>query len=159
MKKVLIASIVFILIFGIYNTVFAVAEQQPVSQTSGVGVLPGARPELDCEDFMKLYEYNPAQARQNISEINDVLGCAVKTGRVHLWMLPFFITSLIRFLVSIAGLICVLFIVIGGYKYTMGGLTDDKESGKKTIRYAITGLIVVLLSWIVINVIQVQLTK
>lgn len=90
--------------------------------------------------------------------LGEVLGCGVKTGRLRLYMVPFFITYLIQFLLSLAGLVAVLFMVIGGYKYVVGGVTEDKESGKKTILHAIVGFIVALSAWIVVNFIQVALT-
>ncbi len=91
--------------------------------------------------------------------LSEVLGCGVKTGRLKFYMVPFFITYLIQFLLSLAGLVAVLFMVIGGYKYVVGGLTEDKESGKKTILHAIVGFIVALSAWIVVNFIQVALTS
>jgi hypothetical protein len=89
----------------------------------------------------------------------NLLGCAIKTGRLHLYMAPYFITYIIQFLLGLAGLISILFIVIGGFRYTIGGLTEDKESGKKTIMYAILGLVVSLSAWIAINFIQATLTQ
>ncbi|MBI2638395.1 hypothetical protein HYW83_02285 [Candidatus Peregrinibacteria bacterium] len=91
--------------------------------------------------------------------LSTVLGCAIKTGKIRLFMVPFFITYFIQFLLSIAGLVAVLFMVIGGYKYVVGGLTEDKESGKKTILHALVGFIVALSAWIVVNFIQVALTS
>lgn len=93
------------------------------------------------------------------SDLESILGCAIKTGRLKLYMVPFYITYLIQFLLSLAGLIAILFMVIGGYKYVIGGLTEDKESGKKTILHALVGFIVALSAWIVVNFIQVALTS
>jgi hypothetical protein len=90
----------------------------------------------------------------NVAEIHNILGCAIQHGLLELWMLPFIITELIQFLVALGGMIAMLFIVIGGYQYIIGGITDEKEKGKKTILYAITGFVVVLVSWIVINIVQ-----
>jgi hypothetical protein len=39
-----------------------------------------------------------------------------------------------------------------------GGITDDKEKGKKTITYALIGLSITLLAWILVNIIQVAIT-
>ena len=74
-------------------------------------------------------------------------------------MMPFFVTYLIQFLLQIAGLIAVLFIVFGGFKYVTGGLIEDKESGKKAVIHAIIGLLVALSAWIVVNFIQMALTS
>lgn len=92
-------------------------------------------------------------------QISKALGCAVKLGRIRLFMVPLFITFIIQFLLGIAGLVAVLFVVIGGYHYVVGGLIEDKEKGKKTIQHALIGLIVALSAWMVINFIQVALTS
>lgn len=88
-----------------------------------------------------------------------ILGCALKWGKIRLFMIPFFITYIVQFLLSIAGLIAVLFVVYGGFRYATGGLTEDKESGKKIIQHALIGLVVALSAWIVVNFIQIALTS
>ena len=89
---------------------------------------------------------------------NEALACAIKTGRVKFWMVPYFVVYFIDFLIKISGLIAVLFIIIGGYKYVVAGATDDKDGAKSTITNAIIGLVVVLTAWTVINMIQFALT-
>lgn len=89
----------------------------------------------------------------------QVLGCAIKTGLVKLWMLPLFIKYIIDFLLSVAGLIAVLFLMVGGYLYMFGGLSADKEQGKNAIIYGIAGFIVALLAWVVVNAIQLLVTS
>lgn len=137
-----------------------------------VGILPpapeacemNAQGKIEDEDLRKAVEdqggfdayVTGGESRRD--RILEVLGCAVKFGKVRLFMIPFFITSLIQLLLSIAGLVAVLFVVVGGFKYTVGGLTEDKESGKKFIQNALIGLVVALSAWIVINFIQVALT-
>lgn len=81
----------------------------------------------------------------------DVLGCGIKTGRIKLWMVPFFVKYLIQFAISIAGLVAVGAIIIGGYFYLFSGLDNDKERGKKAIMYGLLGFIVVLLAWTIVN--------
>lgn len=89
----------------------------------------------------------------------NYLACAVKTGKVRLWMLPYFVSYIVNFFIYIAGIISLLFVVLGGFWYMAGGITDDKEKGKKTIFYALVGLVLTLLAWIIVNVIQVQVTN
>lgn len=89
---------------------------------------------------------------------NALLGCAVKTGRVSLALIPYFITYIINFILALIGLICVLFIMIGGYYYVYGGLTDEKEKGKNFIKHALMGMGVALLSWTVVNIIIKAIT-
>lgn len=88
-----------------------------------------------------------------------VLGCAIKTGRVKLYMVPYFVTYIIQYLLGIAGLIAVLFMVYGGFKYVTGGISEDKETGKKVILHALVGLVIALSAWIIVNFVQVALTS
>lgn len=129
-----------------------------------VGILP--RPSGQCETIEdgKKIIHDPLKTALSTQKIdrgslNDIIGCAIKTGRIKLFMVPFFITYLIQFLLQLAGLIAVLFMVYGGYKYAVGGLIEDKESGKKTVMHALLGLIVALSAWMVINFIQIALTS
>lgn len=110
----------------------------------------GANARLDNPYFFK----NEASAVQR----EQLLGCAVKLGRIHLWMLPYFITGIVNFLIYLSGTIAVLFVLLGGFWYMTGGITDDKEKGKKTITYALMGLAITLLAWIIVNIIMVQVT-
>ena len=130
------------------------------------GILPAPLSDVNCDEYVKtdaevFTSLDAFKAKVGASNAfrNQILGCAVKTGRIRFWMVPYFITYLIQFLLGLAGAISMLFILLGGYKYIIGGLTDDKESGKKTLTYAIIGLIVSLSAWVVINVIQYQVTR
>ncbi|MFA6527934.1 MAG: pilin [Candidatus Gracilibacteria bacterium] len=88
----------------------------------------------------------------------EVLACGIKTGDMHLWMLPYYVTRLIEFAIGIAGIISVLFTILGGYFYAWGGLTEDKEKGKKTVMYALIGLALSAFAWILVNIVQTTLT-
>jgi hypothetical protein len=60
----------------------------------------------------------------------------------------------VRLLLPIAGIIAVLFLVIGGFQYMFAGANEDNaEHGKKTVRYAITGLVIIILSYVVVTVV------
>lgn len=109
-----------------------------------------------------------AQAKAGVSDLtnpedlatqNDILGCAIKTGRISLQMIPYFITYISNFLLSIVGLISVLFIVLGGYQYVAGGLTDKKEKGKEYIKHALMGMAIAILAWIIVNTIITIVTS
>jgi hypothetical protein len=66
-----------------------------------------------------------------------------------------FYALLIRMLtgfLSIAGLISILMIVIGGFRYiTAQGNEEMAESGKKTLQWAIIGLVIILLSYVIVR--------
>ena len=89
----------------------------------------------------------------------QILGCAIKTGRISLNMIPHYVTYVSNFFLSLIGLICVLFIVIGGYYYIYGGLTEAKEKGKKTIYHALLGMALAILSWVIVNIVIVAITS
>lgn len=88
-----------------------------------------------------------------------VLALAIKYGKIHLWMIPYYITYFANFFIGLSGVISVLFVLLGGFWYMTGGLTDDKEKGKKTITYALGGMVLTLLAWLIVNIIQVQVTR
>ena len=104
----------------------------------------------DCKPVLNQYEVD---GKVPTDQRSDILGCAIKTGRISLAMIPYFITYIINFLLGLVGIISVLFIVIGGYRYVLGGLTEEKEKGKNTIMHALMGMAVALLAWTIVNVI------
>jgi len=89
----------------------------------------------------------------------NFLACALKLGYIRFWMIPFYVLYALQFVVALAGLIAVLMVVLGGYYYVAGGITDDKEKGKTIIAYALGGFVVVLTSWVVVNIILIALTS
>lgn len=132
--------------------------------------------EQDPEKQKKLYEeYEKKNAAandaQNIAGVsnasdptklatqNDILGCAIKTGRISLMMIPYFITYISNFLLSIIGLISMLFIVLGGYQYVAGGLTEQKEKGKQYIYHALMGMGIAIMAWVIVNMVITIITS
>ena len=63
-------------------------------------------------------------------------------------------TSIILYLLTIAGILAVLFIVIGGFQYILSGANEElAERGKKTLKNAVIGLVIIILSYVIVNVI------
>lgn len=61
---------------------------------------------------------------------------------------------IINVLLAIAGLVAVIFLVIGGFRYiTAGGNEETAEGAKKTILNAIIGIVVIILSFVIVRVI------
>lgn len=90
---------------------------------------------------------------------SEVLSCGIKTGRIPLWLVPFYVVRAIDFLLLLSGVLAVLFIVIGAYRWIIGSYADDKESGKKTVFYAIGGLVLSLLSYTIVQVVLFLVTS
>ncbi len=164
--KVLFVS----LVFGIF-----IGAQTVNAQSNQLGLIPKVPDKLsvgsDCQSFFKDNSVKMAMLSlesfkryigedANKSDKRDeLLACAIKTGRVHFFMLPFFAVYGIEFLLGIAGLLSVLMITYGGFKYVTGGLTQDKDTGKKLIIQSLEGLAVALSAWIIVNLVQTVLTS
>jgi len=69
------------------------------------------------------------------------------------------IATVIRLLLYFAGIIAVLFLIIGGYYYlTARGNEEQATKGRQTLVYALLGLAIVILSYVIVSVITNQLT-
>lgn len=65
-----------------------------------------------------------------------------------------FITFIIRIMLYLSGMIAVVFVIIGGYQYiTSGGNEESAEKGRKTLVNAIIGIVIIILSYVIVNVI------
>lgn len=63
------------------------------------------------------------------------------------------IVRVIDLLLTFAGVVAIVFVVIGGYQYiASGGNEEAAEKGKKTLINAIIGIVVVVLAYAIINV-------
>lgn len=64
------------------------------------------------------------------------------------------IVGIIELLLMLAGAIAVLFVIIGGFWYmTSAGNAEQAEKGKTAVINAIIGIVVIILSYVIINVI------
>ncbi len=62
--------------------------------------------------------------------------------------------EVIKYFTYITSLACVLFIVINGILYSMAGLNDGlKTSAKDRITKTLIGLVILMLSWVILNAI------
>jgi len=65
------------------------------------------------------------------------------------------IFRIIQILLAIAGLVAVIFLIIGGFRYiTAGGNEETAETAKKTITNAIIGIVVIILAFVIVRVIS-----
>ncbi|MBI2355934.1 MAG: hypothetical protein HYV13_01855 [Candidatus Doudnabacteria bacterium] len=66
-----------------------------------------------------------------------------------------FILRIINIALAIAGLVAVLFLIIGGFRYiTAAGNEEAGESAKKIITNSIIGIVVIILSFVIVRVIS-----
>lgn len=85
--------------------------------------------------------------------VDDVLACAVKTGRIKFAYVAYFATFFLSLGTVAAGTVAMLFVIIGGYQYVFSGISDGKEDAKKTIGYALGGLALSSFAWIIVQLV------
>jgi hypothetical protein len=176
MKKILSLLLAFTLVSANISSVFAVNTILP----GGADTESSYLSEADCsklvDQFMEDYYRDGTvgmpdgvftityKISENVTASyditsEDVFSCAIKSGNIKFWMVPYFVKSILQWLLTISGLIAVLMTIIGGYYYIMGGLTEDKEKGKTIIQYALGGMALATLSWIIVNLILLAVTS
>lgn len=75
-------------------------------------------------------------------------GTPVPRGQYSSTDLPKLISTILDWALGIAGLLAVIYIIIGGFNYiTSSGNKDKVAAGKNSIIYAIIGLLVVALAF------------
>ena len=111
------------------------------------------------QDVTNSFDFTSYINEHGAEALGEYLGCAMKLGLVKFWMIPYFVIYALNFAIQLAGLITVLMIVVGGYYYIAGGITDDKEKGKHIITYALGGFVLVLTSWFIVNTLLLALTS
>lgn len=152
----------------IFSLIVVFTTSVPQAHAQQIGIIPKVPSDINCDTLTKTQEVRNAyrdlesfkrEVEGDPGKRNLYLACAIKTGRTHLFMIPFFVMYVIEFVLSIAGLLAVLFVSYGGFKYITGALSQDKETGKKIIFQALTGLVVTLSAWIIVNLVQSFLTS
>lgn len=73
---------------------------------------------------------------------------------------PNAITTIINTLLFVIGIVAVIMIIIGGFRYVLsGGNTQSTTAAKDTILYAVIGLVVALLAYAIVNFVLGQFLK
>lgn len=84
------------------------------------------------------------------SEVLAAAGCneGENTGEA----VPNLVVNILNTIIAVAGLVAVIYIVVGGFKYTSSkGEPDKIAAGKRTILYAMIGLGVSVLAFAIVN--------
>lgn len=92
----------------------------------------------------------------NIGAYGDAcIGLAdkIRQGEITLREIPCFLKYFSKTLIAIGASLAVIFVMIGGYKYTMFDKPDDKSAAKNTIIYALVGLVVSMLAWVIVDIV------
>lgn len=92
-----------------------------------------------------------AHAWSIIPDEDEGLKKAFQTGEFSLDLIMKFGFYIIQTLIELAGVVAVIMIMVGGYRYVIGSLSEDKESGKNTLKFSLIGFAVAVLSWIIVD--------
>jgi len=115
-----------------------------------------ANPSEDSAKYSDFEGIIPSGNVPGVSEKTKALSSRIKRGQVTLGDTVLILVKMIDLVTKLAGTIAVLMLIYGGYQYMIGGISDDKEGAKKTIQYAIMGLIVTFLAYVIVNMVKVQ---
>lgn len=70
------------------------------------------------------------------------------------------ILTVINWMLGLAGVIAVMFLIIGGFWYiTSAGNEETAEKGKGTAINAIIGLVIIILSYVIVSVVSNMVTN
>lgn len=62
------------------------------------------------------------------------------------------VSSLVGAVLGIAGVVAIIFIIIGGYKYVVSqGNPQEVQKAKETIIYALVGLVIVMMAFTIVQ--------
>lgn len=81
-------------------------------------------------------------------------GCIVNGAATLDCIIPLF-QNVLGSLLSLAGVVALILIILSGIKFiTSGGDAKQVEGARKTLTYAVIGLVVIFLSFFIINIIS-----
>ena len=101
---------------------------------------------------------NPGEGQEGPPTKEADLANKIRDGEVSTEDIPAIILHAVDFFLMIAGGIAVIMIMVGGVQLVIGGLMENKDSGKKTLQYAVIGLFVAFFSWFAVDQVQKYLT-
>ena len=106
-----------------------------------IGLMTGA---------LMLVTFVPTAAASLISTQDNPAEIAAATGSQG--SIRELVLTIVNFALGFLGLIAVLMIIYGGFLYiTAGGEQEGVDKGKKILQYALIGIIIILLSFAIVN--------
>jgi len=87
------------------------------------------------------------------ADIGDVKAPNPLKGVTSLFGEDGLVWKILEWAIVLAGVMAVVYIIVGGYQYMTGG-DEGVKKGRGTITAAIVGLVIVLISFVIVNTIQ-----
>lgn len=140
-----------------------------IIESEGAGGLAAETCKQKKSDVLtETYRYDQrqeAEIQKKIAErdhfTESYLACAILSGNVKLWMMPYYVRYMADFIMAIIGPVVIIIIIIGGYYYITGSIGGEGEGaakGKKIILAGIAGMVLIFAAWTIVNVISAVLT-
>ena len=97
---------------------------------------------------------NPLSPLPDVLQTQEWKNCFTAGSPPTLQCIPYVIGNLIAATLFFAGIAAVVIIIMAGYKFiTSGGDVKKVSSAKATLAFAIIGLIIIIFSFLIINLI------
>ena len=114
-----------------------------IASLLGLGVLTTTPVFADPDDPIDICQNNDIPA-----PVREANGC----NNVAENKLPTVVQSILNVVIGLTGIVAVIFIIIGGVQYmTSTGDATKIQKAKNTILYAVIGLAVVILAFVIVN--------
>jgi amino acid transporter len=90
-----------------------------------------------------------------VAQLNRNFQCDPSTGlRCTETSVPQIFKTVINWALGIAFGVAVIFLIIGGFRYiTAGGNEESVEKGKSSVINALIGIVIIVLSYVIVNVV------
>jgi hypothetical protein len=158
MKRFFIVGAVFVagFLFSFGETVLGQSgNQATIEMEGGMGGASGSA-NFNDDEFDGIIPSKDVVITDNEKRDRSI-GQAFSTGDLHLDDVFWVIIKLIDLVSKLAGSVAVLFLLYGGIQLMISGISDDKESAKNTIKYAIMGLVVTFMAWLIVKLVETQM--
>lgn len=78
--------------------------------------------------------------------------CDFTTGELHFYCIPLYVAHLIEFFFFSLGFFCILQVMFAGFQIASANLLgNDKEAGFGRLRWALIGLTIAILAYVIID--------
>ena len=98
--------------------------------------------------------FSPVATAQTFIPASGVLpgaACSFITGEFDFDCSPIYVGYLIQAVFAMTGGFALMEILKSGYEIAMSGITGDKEKGKKRLQWALIGLALSILSFLIVD--------
>ena len=97
-----------------------------------------------------------AKAQSIITD--GIAGCDFVTGQISAGCVPAFIAHVIGWIAGFLGAGFLIVIIWAGYEFALGDITGNIDAGKQRLQFGITGFIVSILAFAIIQFVIATLT-